>query len=102
MFEKMAEWGLVKYFGSLINPDNLNRRIAKWMTLYEQNSFMKAAKRLIIWAVVIIIVATIIDLTFYWLRPEQKERLKIYKEKFTELKERLFDKKPTRGRYPKR
>ena len=93
MLEKMAEWGLVKYIGSLINPDNLNRRIAKWMTLYEQNSFMSAAKRLITWAVIIIIAATIIDLTFYWLRPEQKERLEIFKEKFIELKERLFDKK---------
>ena len=102
MLEKMADWGIVKYFGSLINSDNLSRRIAKWVALYDQNTFMRAAKRLIIWAVVIIIVATIIDLVFYWLRPEQKERLKIYKAKFIEYKQRFFDKGPARGRQNKR
>ena len=64
MLDKMAEWGIVKYIGSLINPQNLGKRIDKIMELYSTNSFMRAAKRLFFWAVVIIVVATIIDLVF--------------------------------------
>jgi hypothetical protein len=102
MLEKMAEWGIVKYIGSLISPENLGKRIEKVMELYNTNSFMRAAKRLFFWAVLIIVLATIIDLTFYWLRPEQKVRLMHYKERFFEIKDRLLGGRTPRGRQSKR
>ena len=102
MLEKMAEWGIVKYFGSLINPDTLGRRLNKVLELYETNTFKQAAKRLFIWAIIIIIVATIIDLTFYWLRPEQKETIEKVKEFITEQKEKWLHNRQTRGRKSKR
>lgn len=102
MLEKMAEWGIVKYFGSLINPDALGKRIDKIIEFYETNSFMAAAKRLFFWAIVIIVVATIIDLTFYWLRPEQKETLEKVKEVILKYKEKWFGGKQTVGRSRKR
>jgi hypothetical protein len=38
MLEKLSEWGLVKYFGSLINPDFLGKRIEKIVELYDNNA----------------------------------------------------------------
>ena len=102
MLDKMAEWGIVKYIGSLINPESLGKRIEKIMELYNTNSFLRAAKRLFFWAVVIIVAATLIDLVFYWIRPEQKVRLMHYKEKFFEYKEKLLGGRAPRGRQNKR
>lgn len=102
MFEKMAEWGIVKYFGSLINPDVLGKRISKIVEMYESNTFMKSAKRLFFWAIVIILIATAIDLTFYWMRPEQKERLLKTKDKLLEYKDRFMNRPHSRGRQNKR
>ena len=98
MLDKMAEWGLVKFFGSLINPTTLGKRLDKVVEMYNSNSFMQTAKRLFFWAVLIIIIATIIDLTFYWLRPEQKERLEKAKELLLEFKHRYLSSRPQRGR----
>ncbi len=102
MLDKMAEWGIVKYFGSLINPDTLGKRLNKILELYQNNAFMRAAKRLFLWAVIIILVATIIDLTFYWLRPEQKETIEKVKAFIIEYKEKLLNKNGSRGRQRKR
>ena len=98
MLDKMAEWGLVKFLGSLINPDTLGKRLDKVLEMYNSNSFMQTAKRMFFWAVLIIIVATLIDLTFYWLRPEQKERLEKAKEVLLELKHKYLTSSPQRGR----
>lgn len=102
MLEKISEWGLVKYFGSLINPDFLGKRIDKIMELYNTNTFMSAAKRLLFWAVVIIVIATLIDLTFYWLRPDQKATLKKAKQVILEYKEKLLGTNAQRGRQSRR
>jgi hypothetical protein len=102
MLEKMAEWGIVKFIGSLISPENLGKRIEKVMELYNTNSFMSAAKRLFFWAIFIIVIATAIDLVFYWLRPEQKVRLMHYKERFFEYKDKWLGSRTARGRQSKR
>lgn len=102
MLEKMAEWGIVKYFGSLINPDTLGKRIDKILEFYQANSFMAAAKRLFFWAIMIIVIATIIDLTFYWLRPEQKETLIKAKEIILKYKEKWLGNRTSAGRQRKR
>ena len=79
MLEEFVQWNLVKYLGSLINPDNLQRRIDKIIQLYETNTFGNAAKSLLIWCLVIILIGTVIDQIFYWARPEQRIRvLKLY------------------------
>ncbi len=78
MFEKIAEWNIVKYIGSLINPKVLGKQIDKIMNLYETNTLHQAAKRLFIWGIVIIIIGTMIDLAFYWMRPEQQYRIQKY------------------------
>ncbi len=102
MIERISEWGLVKYFGSLINPDFLGKRIEKVLELYNTNTFMQAAKRLIFWAVFIIIVATIIDLTFYWMRQDQKNTLKKAKQVILEYKQRLLGGGTQKGRQSRR
>jgi hypothetical protein len=63
---------------------------------------MSAAKRMIFWAVFIIVVATIIDLTFYWIRKDQKDTLQKAKLVFLEYKQKLFGSKVQRGRQSRR
>ena len=75
MIENIMQWDLVKYIGSLLNPNTLSKRLVKIMELYESNKLGLAAKRLFIWVIIIIVVATIIDQVFYWIRPEQRFRL---------------------------
>lgn len=75
MIENIMQWDIVKYIGSLVNPKTLGKRFDKIMELYESNELGLAAKQLFIWVIIIIIVATIIDQVFYWIRPEQRFRL---------------------------
>ncbi len=102
MFEKISEWGLVKFFGSLVNPDFLGKKIDKVLELYNSNSFMSAAKRLFFWAIFIIILATVIDLTFYWLRQDQKNTLEKAKRVFLEYKNKLLGSSSNKGRQSRR
>lgn len=74
MIEKIANWDLSKFFGSLINPKILGKKIDQVMDLYENNALGDAARRLFIWVIVIIVVSIIIDQIFYWIRPEQRYR----------------------------
>ena len=92
MIEKITQWNLVKYIGSLINPTNLDKRIDKIMELYQNNTLGQVAIRLFIWSIVIILVSTIIDQIFYWSRPEQRIRLMKFIEYVKEYKKILFNK----------
>ena len=92
MIEKITQWNLVKYIGSLINPKNLGKRLDKIMDLYENNTLGDAAKKLFVWIVIIIVLSTIIDQIFYWMRPEQRYRLLKAISHLRKLKKLLFDK----------
>jgi len=92
MFEKIIQWDIVKYIGSLINSKNLSKQLSKVMELYETNTLGQVAKRLFIWSIVIIFISTIVDQIFYWSRPEQRIKVSQFLSHVIKYKKILFDK----------
>lgn len=70
--ENLQNSGLVRFIGRFINEENLGRWIGRIMYMIDTNSFRQQAVKLFVWAIIIIVLATIVDLIFYWSRPEQK------------------------------
>ena len=83
--------------GGLISESIKEELKEKYKTL-NNNSFRDQAGKLLAWAIVIIIIATVIDQIFYWTRPEQKVILMRY---ITNIKERI-EKRSVTGKLNRR
>jgi len=63
---------MVRFIARFINEETLGKWIGRIMYMIDTNSFRQQAVKLFVWAIIIIVLATIVDLIFYWSRPEQK------------------------------
>lgn len=70
--ENLQDMGLVKFVARFLGEDTLGKWISKIMYMLNTNTFRQQAGKLLVWAIIIIVLATAIDLAFYWTRPEQK------------------------------
>ena len=70
--ENLQNSGLVKFVGSLFNEQVFGKWLSKILYMFNNNTFRQQAGRLLVWAITIIILATAVDMIFYWTRPEQK------------------------------
>ncbi|MBN2879854.1 MAG: hypothetical protein JXN65_09520 [Clostridia bacterium] len=70
--ENLQNSGLVRFIARFINEETLGKWIGRIMYMIDTNSFRQQAVKLFVWAIIIIVLATIVDLIFYWSRPEQK------------------------------
>ncbi len=70
--ENLQNIGLVKFVAKFLNEDTLGRWIGKIMHMLNTNTFSQQAGRLFVWAIIIIVLSTAVDMAFYWTRPEQK------------------------------
>lgn len=70
--ENLYSFGFVKLVSKFYSPEKIGVWINKVIHMYETNTFRSQANTLLAWAIIIVIVATAIDLTFYWIKPEQQ------------------------------
>lgn len=68
----LYNFGFVKFISRFYTPDRIGVWINKVIEMYNTNTFKSHASSLLAWAVILIILATAIDLTFFWIRPEQQ------------------------------
>ncbi len=76
--DNLQNWGLVKFIGKFINEETLGKWLSKVLYMFNTNSFRQQSVKLLVWAIIIIILATAVDMLFYWTRPEQKILLTRY------------------------
>jgi len=76
--ENLQNSGLVRFVGKFFNEQTLGKWLSKLLYMFNTNSFRQQAGKLLVWAVIIIILATAVDMLFYWTRPEQKILLTRY------------------------
>lgn len=76
--DNLQEIGLVKFVARFVSEDTLGKWIEKIMYMFNTNTFRQQAGKLLVWAIIIIVLATAIDMAFYWTRPEQKIKLTRY------------------------
>lgn len=70
--DNLHDLGLVKFVSRFINEETLGKWLNKIIYMLNTNSFRQQAGKLLVWAIIIIVLATVIDKIFYWTRPEQK------------------------------
>jgi len=70
--DNLQNLGLVKFVARFVNEDTLGKWLNKIMYMLNTNTFRQQAGKLLVWAIIIIVLATAIDMAFYWSRPEQK------------------------------
>lgn len=70
--DNLQNTGLVKFVSGFISEETLGKWLNKILYMLNTNSFRQQAGKLLVWAIIIIVLATIIDKAFYWTRPEQK------------------------------
>lgn len=70
--DNLQNTGLVKFVSRFFSEDTIGRWITKIMNMLDTNSFRQQAGKLLAWAIIIIVLATVVDKVFYWTRPEQK------------------------------
>jgi len=96
--DNLQNAGLVRFVARFINQETLGKWLSKILYMLNNNSFRDQAGKLLAWAIVIIIIATVIDQIFYWTRPEQKVILMRY---ITNIKERI-EKRSVTGKLNRR
>jgi hypothetical protein len=92
MLDNIANWGISKFFASLIDPKILGNNLDRVMKLYKSNTLGQAANRLFTWVIIIIVLSIIIDQIFYWIRPEQRYRALKFLSHIRKFKRMIFDK----------
>lgn len=70
--DNLQNTGLVKFVSKFVSEDTLGVWLNKILHMLNTNSFRQQAGKLFAWAVIIIVLATAVDMVFYWTRPEQK------------------------------
>lgn len=80
--DNLYNFGFVKFISRFYTPDRIGKWINKIIEMYNTNSFKSQAGTLLTWAIIIIIIATAIDLTFFWMRAEQQIVLTKYVSRF--------------------
>ena len=70
--DNLQNAALVKFVSKFVNEQTLGKWLSKIMYMLNTNTFRQQAGKLFAWAIIIIVLATIIDKAFYWTRPEQK------------------------------
>lgn len=65
----------VRLVAEFITPEKIGEWISSFMNMLENNTLKQHAGRLLGWAIVIIVLCTIIDWVFYWMKPENKVTL---------------------------
>ena len=70
--ENLQNSGLVKFVSRFFSEETLGKWLNKILYMLNTNSFRQQAGKLLAWAIIIIVIATIVDKAFYWTRPEQK------------------------------
>ena len=70
--DNLQNLGLVKFVARFVNEDTLGKWLSKIMYMLNTNTFRQQAGKLLVWAIIIIVLATAVDMAFYWSRPEQK------------------------------
>ena len=76
--ENLQNLGLVKFVSKFVNEETLSKWLSKILYMFNTNSFRQQAGKLLVWGIIIIFIATVIDMLFYWSRPEQKILLTRY------------------------
>lgn len=91
--ENLQNVGLVKLVSRFVNPDSLGVWLNKILYMFNTNSFRQQAGKLFAWAIIIIILATAIDLMFYWTKPEQKTIMMRYIANFQKILDNIGHKR---------
>lgn len=76
MLESLQDMGFVKFVAKFFSPERVGKWINEIIYMINNNTMRAEAKRLLGWAVIIIISCTIIDWLFYFIKPEQRETFK--------------------------